>query len=268
MRGPGPAVRRFASGIPWNIAAKKNKKVEPDAPPRCNTTVETRVKWPRGSPTKDRTMQATPVPDEQLLDLFVNRSDPGAFRALVARHGPMVLRVCRSVLRDPHDAEDAFQATFLVLVRRAGSLWARDSLGPWLHQVAHRTASRARSVAARRRRHEARGAELMARSTHEDGRDDLGGVVHEEVGRLPERYRAAVVLCLLEGLTPEQAARYLRCPVGTVQSRLARGREQLRGRLTRRGLTVPAGLLAVGGARSGASAAVPAALANSTIRAA
>ena len=172
--------------------------------------------------------------DAQLLERFTSRRDEAAelaFAALVERHGPMVLRVCRAVLRDAHEAQDAFQATFLVLVRRAGSLWVRDSLGPWLHQVAYRTASCARSAAARRRRHERRAAELTARPADDGDRDDLEGVIHEEVGRLPERYRAAVVLCLLEGLTPEQAARHLGCPVGTVHSRLARGREQLRGRL-------------------------------------
>ena len=187
--------------------------------------------------------------DAQLLDRFTSHRDETAelaFRALVERHGPMVLRVCRAVLRDTHDADDAFQATFLVLLRRGGTLWVRDSLGPWLHQVAYRTASCARSAAARRRRHELRAAELTARHPDDGDRDDLGEVVHEEVGRLPQRYREVVVLCLLEGLTPEQAARHLKCPVGTVHSRLARGREQLRGRLIRRGLPGPAGLLAVG----------------------
>ena len=192
-----------------------------------------------------------------------------AFRALVERHGPMVLRVCRAVLRDAHDADDAFQATFLVLVRRAGSLWVRDSLGPWLHQVAYRTASCARSAAARRRQHELRAAEF-------DGSASMTTAIVMTSGRWStrrwaacrQRYREAVVLCLLEGLTPEQAARHLNCPVGTVHSRLARGREQLRGRLTRRGLAVPAGLLAVGWARNGVSAAVPPALVDSTIRAA
>jgi len=209
--------------------------------------------------------------DAQLLERFTSHRDETgelAFRALVERHGPMVLRVCRGVLRDPHDADDAFQSTFLVLVRRARSLWVRDSLGPWLHQVACRTASCARLVAARRRQRERRAAEMAAPPPDDGERDDLGGVVQEEVGRLPERYRAAVVLCLLEGLTPEQAARHLNCPVGTVHSRLARGREQLRGRLTRRGLAVPAGLLAGGWARNGASASVPPGLADSTIQSA
>jgi RNA polymerase sigma factor (sigma-70 family) len=209
--------------------------------------------------------------DAQLLERFTSHRDETAelaFRTLVERHGPMVLRVCRTVLRDVHNADDAFQATFLVLVRRAGSLWVRDSLGPWLHRVAYRTASCARSAAARRRQHEERAAERSAEVSHDADRDDLGDVIHEELGRLPERYRAAVALCLLEGLTPEQAARHLNCPVGTVHSRLSRGREQLRGRLLRRGLAVPAGLWAAGFARSGVSAEVPQGLADATIRAA
>ncbi len=209
--------------------------------------------------------------DAQLLERFTSYRDESAelaFRALLERHGPMVLRVCRAVLRDAHDADDAFQATFLVLVRRASSLWVRDSLGPWLHQVAYRIAHCARSDAARRRQQELRASEFTARF-HDDGdRDDLTAVVHEELGRLPRRYRETVVLCLLEGLTPEQAARHLNCPVGTVHSRLARGREQLRGRLARRGLATPAGLLAVEWARNGVSAAVPPALVDSTSRAA
>ena len=209
--------------------------------------------------------------DAQLLERFTSRRDETselAFAALVDRHGPMVLRVCRAVLRDGHEAHDAFQATFLVLVRRAGSLWVCDSLGPWLHQVAHRTASCARAAEARRRRHEGRAAAAAARSAREDDRDDLGGVIHEEVERLPQRYRAAVVLCLLEGLTPEQAARHLRCPVGTVHSRLARGRERLRSRLARRGVAVPAGMLATALGPASTQGAVPAALLQSTVSAA
>jgi RNA polymerase sigma factor (sigma-70 family) len=207
--------------------------------------------------------------DAQLLERFTSYRDETAelaFRALVERHGPMVLRVCRDVLRDVADADDAFQATFLVLVRRAGSLWVRDSVGPWLYQVAHRTASCARTAAARRRRYERRATEMTARTAHDVDRDDLGTVVHEEVGRLPARYREAIVLCLVEGLTPEQAARHMNCPVGTVHSRLARGRERLRGRLTRRGVAVPAGLLFLGTAGNASSAAVSPALADATIR--
>jgi RNA polymerase sigma factor (sigma-70 family) len=209
--------------------------------------------------------------DAQLLERFTSCRDGTAelaFRALVERHGPMVLRVCRAVLNDNHDADDAFQATFLVLVRRAGSLWVRDSLGPWLHQVAHRAASCGRSAAARRARHELRAAELAPLASHDRSHDDLDGMVHDELARLPARYREAVVLCLLEGLTPEQAARHLSCPVGTVHSRLARGREQLRGRLIRRGLAAPVGLLAVGSAQNSVRASVPAALADSTVQSA
>jgi RNA polymerase sigma factor (sigma-70 family) len=209
--------------------------------------------------------------DAQLLELFSARRDEAAdsaFGALLERHGPMVLRVCRAVLRDPHEAQDAFQATFLVLVRRADSLWVRDSLGPWLHQVAYRTASCACSAAARRRRHEGRAAELAPRSSHDGHADDLGLVVHEEVDRLPERYRAAVILCLLEGLTPEQAARQLGWPDGTVHSRLARGRAQLRDRLTRRGLAPSGSLANRESSPDAVVGSVPATLAASTIRAA
>jgi RNA polymerase sigma factor (sigma-70 family) len=209
--------------------------------------------------------------DAQLLERFTGHRDETAelaFRALVERHGPMVHRVCRAVLRDADDADDAFQATFLVLVRRAGLLWVHDSLGPWLQQVAYRTASCARSAAARRRQYERNAAEMSARATNKVEHDDLGEAIHQEVARLPERYRNAVVLCLLEGLTPEQAAAHLKCPVGTVHSRLARGRERLRSGLTRRGLAVPAGLFAVGSAWNGATAAMPSALTDSTVRAA
>ncbi len=209
------------------------------------------------------------VTDAQLLDRVTSHRDETAelaFRALVERHGPMVFRVCRAVLRNTHDADDAFQATFLILLRRGGTIWVRDSLGPWLHQVAYRTACCARSAAAKRRRHELRAAELTARHPEDGDRDDRGEVVHEEVGRLPQRYREVVVLCLLEGLTPEQAARQLKCPEGTVHSRLARGRVQLRGRLIRRGLPGLAELAAVACDRNWVSAAVPPALEDLTIR--
>ncbi len=207
--------------------------------------------------------------DRQLLERFTAQSgEPAelAFAALVERHGPMVLRVCQSVLRDPDEAHDAFQATFLVLVRRAGSLWVRDSLGPWLHQVAYRVASCARSNATRRRRHERRAAELTEPAVCEEGRDDLGDVLHDEVKRLPGGCRAAVILCYFEGLSPEQAARQLGCPLGTVQSRLARGRKRLRSRLTRRGLAPAIGALGAGVAAEEALAGPPAALVEATIR--
>ncbi len=179
--------------------------------------------------------------DVQLLERFAARGDGPAFASLVARHGPMVLGVCRGVLRDPHDAEDAFQATFLVLVRKAGSLAGVRSLGGWLYRVAYRVALEADARSERRRRREARGVEMDAvADRRRDGDAELGPVIHEELRRLPEKYRDPIVLCDLEGLTREQAADHLRWPVGTVSGRLARARELLRGRLTRRGVGLSA----------------------------
>jgi RNA polymerase sigma factor (sigma-70 family) len=208
--------------------------------------------------------------DGELLKWYTTRGgEPAelAFSALVERHGPMVLRVCRSLLRDEHAAHDAFQATFLVLVRRAARLWVQDSLGPWLHQVACRVAACARSAEARRRRHERRAAELAAHPRGDEAWDDLRPILHEEIGRLPVHYRAVIVLCCLEGMTQEQAARQLGWPLGTVQSRLARGRERLRGRLTRRGLPLLVGPFCSAMTRERAEA-VPAALIDETTRAA
>lgn len=212
--------------------------------------------------------------DGQLLEWYTSRGGEAAelaFSALVERHGPMVLRVCKAMVRDEHEAQDAFQATFLVLVHRAGSLWVRDSLGPWLHEVAYRVASCARSAAARRRRIERRAAESAVASSHGVGEvgSDLRTILHEEIGRLPERYRAAVVLCGLEGLTHDQAARQLGWPLGTLQSRLARGRQRLRGRLARRGFALLAGPLGAVLAREAAAAsALPYALVEQATRAA
>ena len=194
------------------------------------------------------------VTDGQLLERFATHrgeASEHAFAALVERHGPVVMRLCRSVLRDEHEAQDAFQATFLVLAKRANSLWVRDSLGPWIHSVAYRVASCARASAIRRRRHERRHAELAAGRLAvypDEDRGDLEAVVHEEINRLPKHYRAPLILCDLEGCTHEQAARHLGLPVGTVKSRQARGRQRLRTRLIRRGLSPSSGLVL--GARS------------------
>jgi HlyD family secretion protein len=177
--------------------------------------------------------------DGQLLERFATGRGEGselAFAALVERHGPMVLRVARGVLDDPNDAQDAFQATFLVLVAKAGGLWVRDSLGPWLHQVAYRTATCLKANLARRRRLERRAAILEEAAPASRPDADLARVLLEEVERLPERYRAPLILCDLEGRTHEQAARALGWPVGTVKSRQARARQRLRDRLTRRGV--------------------------------
>jgi RNA polymerase sigma factor (sigma-70 family) len=176
----------------------------------------------------------------------VARTADEAFEALVTRHGPMVWGVCRRVLRDPADAEDAFQATFLVLFRRAGSVRFGNSLGPWLYGVARRIALRARADRARRGAGEGRVGDRPGRDPAADAcRNEVRSVIDEEVGRLPERYRAPVVLCLLEGLKYDEAARRLGCPVGTVGVRLSRGREILRTRLTRRGVAPASAALAL-----------------------
>ncbi|WP_168189401.1 RNA polymerase sigma factor [Paludisphaera borealis] len=184
--------------------------------------------------------------DGQLLERFATRGgEEGelAFAALVERHGPMVWRVCRSTLRDPNDAQDAFQAAFLVLVQKARSLWVRDSLGPWLHRVAHRVAARARRDAARRLEHERKTAEARPAATSDDhGDDDLAAMLHDEIERLPARCREPLILCDVQGLTHQDAARRLGWPLGTVKTRLARARELLRGRLARRN-GLPSGLL-------------------------
>jgi RND family efflux transporter MFP subunit len=207
--------------------------------------------------------------DGQLLERFATsprESAELAFAVLVERHGAMVLRVCRGVLIDPHDTQDAFQATFLVLVKKARALWVRDSLGPWLHQVAYRTAMCARLNAARRRRHELRAAESFVGPRVESS-DEPTQALHEEIGRLPERFRAPVVLCDLEGRTHEQAARSLKWPIGTVKSRLSRARERLRDRLSRRGLTPNSGLLASILRSPDANSFIPPRLVDSTTRA-
>jgi RNA polymerase sigma factor (sigma-70 family) len=212
--------------------------------------------------------------DGHLLERFATSGGEAAelaFAALVERHGPMVLRICRNALRDPNDVEDAFQATFLVLVQRARSLWVEDSLAPWIHRVARRIAVRARAAVARRRDRERRAAEgRSARISDPGGDDGLMALLHEEIDRLPERCRVPIVLCDLEGLTHEQAARHLSWPIGTVKSRLTAGRERLRTRLVRRGIAPAVALLKVTmatPARS-ASAAVPAGLVETTVRSA
>ena len=200
--------------------------------------------------------------DEQLLARFVDsEGDTGelAFAELVARHGPMVLRVCRMILRNAHDAEDAFQATFLVLARQSRSIRERGSAASWLHGVARRVALSARSAAARRRAHERRAAEMPMPSSDDAGWNDLGDVLHQEIERLPEKYRKAIVLCELEGLTEGQAAQRLEWPIGTVRTRLRRGRERLRGHLLRRGVAPTAVLLGAVGSSDAASISVPAA---------
>jgi RNA polymerase sigma factor (sigma-70 family) len=206
--------------------------------------------------------------DGQLLECYVQSQSETAFTALVHRHGPMVLGVCHRVLRSPEDAEDAFQATFLVLFRKAASIVSKELVASWLYSVAHQTASKARAIAARRR---AKERELTVRPEPtlepQDHQGDLRALLDQELGRLPEKYRAVIVLCDLEGKTRKEAARHFNLPEGTVASRLATAREMLAKRLARHGLTVSASLLAALISQR-AEARVPTALLSSTIQAA
>jgi RNA polymerase sigma factor (sigma-70 family) len=200
-------------------------------------------------------------PDGRLLDHFVDRRDAGgeaAFEALVRRHGPMVWRICRGVLGDQHAAEDAFQATFLVLAERASSIRRRDSAASWLYGVARRISRRARADAARRRLLERRAARPSAEAPGPEGPDDHEAMLRE-VDRLPAHYRGPILLHDLGGVSYEEAARRLGCPVGTVKTRLHRGRALLRSRLTARGLSP---------ALDRTPAAVPVILAWRTVRSA
>ena len=210
-------------------------------------------------------------PDGQLLEQFLARrgeAAEAAFAALVERHGPMVLGVCRRALSDPRDAEDAFQTTFLILARKAGAVRVGDSLGRWLYGVSRRVASRARAVAGRRLDSERGLAESGRRppvAEPQGDRLDLRALLDEELGRLPAKYRDPLVLCYLQGQTHEGAAQQLGWPVGTVRGRLARARDLLRARLVRRGLAPAAALL---GTSAEAGAAVPSSLADVTAKAA
>ncbi len=184
--------------------------------------------------------------DRQLLDHFVHGQDAGAFQSLVLRHGAAVNRVCRGVLNDPHEAEDVFQATFLVLARRAPDIRDPDALEGWLRGVARRIALRARRRAARRIETEKTRAEMSRERpvySPADGTFDLREIVGSELNRLPDDYRRPIVLCYLDGLTHQEAARRLQWPLGTVKIRLTRGRQMLKERLDRRGVALGAGLL-------------------------
>ena len=191
-----------------------------------------------------------------------------AFAALVERHGPMVRHVCRAVLGDPHEAADAFQATFLVLARRAGSIRRAESVGPFLFGVARRVSRRALAAAARRRRAERSLADHLLASSESDpeaDRPDDWSALYAELDRLPSRYRDPLVLCYLEGLGHEQAAARLGCPIATLRTRLARGRDRLRDRLTRRGLA-PTASLALPAAAPASRLALPASWTSAAAR--
>ena len=206
-------------------------------------------------------------PDVQLLERFTAQRDEAAFAALVRRHGPMVLNVCRSVLRHEQDAEDAFQATFLVLARKADTIRRPGAVGGWLYEVAHHVAVKAQAGAARRRARERRVTPVApADLTLDMTVRDLQRLLQEELRQLPDRYRVPLVLCYLEGLSQEEAAKQLGWSKGTLRGRLDRGREHLRRRLMRRGVTLSAALGAVGLALK--APAAQAALVEAAVRAA
>jgi RNA polymerase sigma factor (sigma-70 family) len=213
-----------------------------------------------------------PDADAVLLERFVRHREEEAFTTLVDRHGPLVLRVCRRVLADEATAEDAFQATFLVLARRAAAIRPPEALAAWLYGVARRVALKARSAQARRRSREVALPDLVPADARPDPLSELSArellaVVDEEVQRLPTAYRLPVILCCLEGRTREEAARLLGWSDGSVKGRLERGRARLHARLARRGLTLTAALAGVEVARGSAGAGMPAALVPATAQA-
>jgi HlyD family secretion protein len=211
---------------------------------------------------------AVGLSDAQLLKRFAAQRDEAAFELLLWRHGPMVLGVCRRLVPDAHAAEDAFQATFLALVRRADSICEGAAVGSWLYRVAYRVSLRLRAELAKRAGRERPDVELLAVAPGEEpGGDEFRRVLDEEVSRLPERWRAAFVLCCLEGKTGAEAARELRCPPGTVSSRLTRARDRLRRRLARRGLAPVTGALAAALAGEAPAVPLPAPLVAATLKA-
>jgi RNA polymerase sigma factor (sigma-70 family) len=206
--------------------------------------------------------------DGQLLERYIVGHEELAFAALLRRHGPMVLGVCRGVLGQREDAEDAFQATFLLLARKASSIRKRDSVASWLHGTAYRLAVRAKTQRALRRSKERQAPTLRIPDPRVGAAwQELCPLLHEEVEKLPEKYRTALLLFYWEGKTQDEVARELACPMGTVQSRLGRGRKLLQQRLTRRGLALSAGSFTAFLVGNTASAAIPAQMLDSTLKA-
>jgi RNA polymerase sigma factor (sigma-70 family) len=207
--------------------------------------------------------------DAQLLERFLRDRDEAAFELLLWRHGPMVLGTCRRLLRHAADADDAFQATFLVLLRKARSVSRGEALGAWLYRVAYRVALRARTAARRRAERERPGLDVAAvPAPPAVPWDDLRPVLDEEVSRLPARERSAFVLCYLQGKTHAEAGRELGCPAGTVSWRVARAKERLRARLARRGLALSGAALAGMVSANATAAPLPGLLVSMALRAA
>jgi len=208
------------------------------------------------------------VSDGHLLDLFIRHKDESAFAGLVRRHGHMVLGVCQRILGNSHDAEDCFQAAFLVLVRKATTIQPREMVGNWLYGVAYRTALEAKKMAARRRNREKKKFDMRRPEAAPDRWQELRPLLDEELSRLSDKYRFVLIACDLEGHTRKEVARALDLPEGTVASRLARARAMLAKRLKRHNLAMSTTALAAILAENATAACMPAALAASTIRAA
>jgi RNA polymerase sigma factor (sigma-70 family) len=223
----------------------------------------------RQNPERNSASDAPPPTDCQLLDRFIERRDQDAFESLMRIHGPMVLGVCRRVTGHHHDAEEAFQAAFLVLARKAASIWPRHMLANWLHEVAYRSALKLRTATSKRQAKEKQ-IEMLPEPVARQERDwqEITPLLDRELCRLPDTYRAAVICCDLEGYSRTDAARQLGCPEGTLKVRLMRARSILAKRLTQQGVALSAGTLAVVLSHKAASAAVPAALLSSTAKAA
>jgi RNA polymerase sigma factor (sigma-70 family) len=235
--------------------------------------LESAGKVPRDLQTLFRAGRIGDLSDGALLERFLAARDEAAFESLVERHGPMVLRVCLATLADPTDVDDAFQAVFVILFRQGAAIRSRDSVASWLHGVALRVSARTKVEAARRRKHERKAAEGMSMTSTAnelvDDPDRAAAALHEEVARLPDRYREAVVLYYFESQTCDEVARRLGRPVGTLKARLARARGLLKERLARRGIAVPAVMIAAGaegGTEASAAPAVPPELVRATMR--
>jgi RNA polymerase sigma factor (sigma-70 family) len=215
-----------------------------------------------------RAEQTAELSDGRLLTRFIEQWDEAAFEALVRRHGPMVLGVCRRVLRTLADAEDAFQATFLVLVRKAALIQSRDTVANWLYGVAYNVALKARTLNVRRGSRERQVAQMPEPEavSHEAFGPDLQALLDQELSRLPEKYRLPLVLCDLEGKSRKDAAQQLRLAEGTLSSRLTRARAKLARRLARRGLVMPAAALGAVLTQEAASACVPTPLVSYTVQ--
>lgn len=220
-----------------------------------------------------RTAESEPADDVALLNRFIAEQSDRAFAELMQRHGPMVLGVCRRILRNSQDAEDAYQATFLLLVQKSRAIRRPEQLANWLFGVAYRVSVRIKARAARRGNADMGLIDAIVDSSavdagHEANRAELRLVLDEELHRLPEKYRIPLILCYLQGKTHVEAAEVLGCPSGTMSSRLAQARDRLRGRLAKRGLVFSAAVLAATLAEETYAETLPAVLLESTARAA